>query len=32
MYILSQAAAMDVENILERSRIDFGLLQTEQPS
>jgi plasmid stabilization system protein ParE len=30
MYKLSQAAAMDIEIILERSVIDFGLTQTEQ--
>jgi toxin ParE1/3/4 len=30
MYAFSQAAAMDVENILERSLLDFGLVQTEQ--
>lgn len=30
MYSFSQAAAMDVENILERSLKDFGLTQTEQ--
>ena len=30
MYKLSQAAARDVENILERSVLDFGQIQTEQ--
>ena len=30
MYSFSQAAAMDVENFLERSLKDFGWTQTEQ--
>jgi hypothetical protein len=29
MYTFSQAAAMDVENILQRSLKDFGQTQTE---
>jgi toxin ParE1/3/4 len=30
MYVLSEASARDIENIFERSLIDFGLAQTEQ--
>lgn len=29
MYILSEAASRDIEKLLERSVIDFGLEQTE---
>ena len=30
MYKLSEASARDIENILERSLLDFGHIQTEQ--